>query len=176
MAHSCIMQEDQMFNWGFAETVAAKAVLSLDTAKSVLWPLHGPRRLHNYGFCCAQIISNQLQYSSGTLSVPSGSSSPSNNRQTSWLQLRSRPWDAAAWQALVISAAAVTLRGGHINCDMSSPDSVVNFAWKRCREIWERPQVTMKVGGTSRTATFRAPSNAPICRCGGTAGSSGRTE
>lgn len=58
VAFSCRLQEYQLFNRRFAQTAAAKACFSNDVAKSALWPLHGPRRLHNYGFSCAQVILN----------------------------------------------------------------------------------------------------------------------
>ena len=58
VAFSCRLQEYQLFNRRFAQAAAAKASFSNDAAASALWPLHGPRRLHKYGFCCAQIIFN----------------------------------------------------------------------------------------------------------------------
>ena len=141
--------------------------------KSALWLLHDPLGYIGYA---AQSISNQLQYRSGTLSVPSGSSSPSKNTHTSWLQLRSRPWAAAAWHARMVSAADASPGGGHSTCSKRSPDSMVSLAWKRSWEISVKLQVATKVGGTSRIATFRASSKAAVWRRGGIPGSSARTE
>ena len=153
-----------------------RASFSHEAAKSTPWPLCAPRQnLQNHGLCCAQIISNQLQKRSGTFSMPSGSDSPSNKTHTSWLRLSSRPWCAAASHALMVSKAA-SAGDGHWTHIMSSPANVVNFAWRRPGAISARPQVRTKVGGTSRSATCLASSKAAVCRCGGAAGSSARTE